>query len=39
LVSVPARLRGGFKGSPAAEKPAVMGAKLGVENPGQRNVP
>jgi HAE1 family hydrophobic/amphiphilic exporter-1 len=37
LVSVPARLRGG-KASPAAAKPAVVGAKLGVENPGQRNV-
>jgi hydrophobic/amphiphilic exporter-1 (mainly G- bacteria), HAE1 family len=38
LVSVPARLRGGIKGAPAAAKPAVISAKLGVENSGQRNV-
>jgi HAE1 family hydrophobic/amphiphilic exporter-1 len=38
LVSAPARWRGGAKGSPAAADPAAMGAKLRVENPGQRNV-
>jgi HAE1 family hydrophobic/amphiphilic exporter-1 len=37
LVSVPERLRGG-KRSPAPAKPAVMGANLRVDNPGQRNV-
>jgi HAE1 family hydrophobic/amphiphilic exporter-1 len=34
LVALPARLRGGEKGTPAD---TTMGAKLGVENPGQRN--
>ena len=38
LVSVPGRLRGGVKASPAAAETAAMGAKLGVENPGPRNV-
>jgi hydrophobic/amphiphilic exporter-1 (mainly G- bacteria), HAE1 family len=38
LVSAPARWRGGAKGSPATAEPAAMGAKLGVENPQQRNV-
>ena len=37
LVSLPARLRGGDKGAPADAATAAMGAKLGVENPGQRN--
>jgi hypothetical protein len=38
LASVPARLRGGVKGSPVVAETAAMGAKLGVENPGPRNV-
>jgi HAE1 family hydrophobic/amphiphilic exporter-1 len=38
LVSFPARLRGGEKGAPADTATTAMGAKLGVENPGQRNI-
>jgi hydrophobic/amphiphilic exporter-1 (mainly G- bacteria), HAE1 family len=38
LVSLPARLRGGDKGVPADAATTAMGAKLGVENPGQRNI-
>jgi hydrophobic/amphiphilic exporter-1 (mainly G- bacteria), HAE1 family len=38
LVSLPARLRGGDKGLPADAATTAMGAKLGVENPGQRNI-
>jgi hydrophobic/amphiphilic exporter-1 (mainly G- bacteria), HAE1 family len=37
LVSLPARLRGGYKGAPANAATAAMGAKLGVENPGHHN--
>jgi hydrophobic/amphiphilic exporter-1 (mainly G- bacteria), HAE1 family len=38
LVGLPARLRGGEKGAPADAATTAMGAKLGVENPGQRNI-
>ncbi|HUC98040.1 MAG TPA: efflux RND transporter permease subunit, partial [Candidatus Polarisedimenticolaceae bacterium] len=38
LVSLPARLRRGDKGAPADARTTAIGAKLGVENPGQRNV-
>jgi hydrophobic/amphiphilic exporter-1 (mainly G- bacteria), HAE1 family len=38
LVGLPARLRGGEKGAPAEAATTAMGAKLGVENPGQRNL-
>jgi hydrophobic/amphiphilic exporter-1 (mainly G- bacteria), HAE1 family len=38
LVSLPARLRGGDRGVPADAATTAMGAKLGVENPGQRNI-
>jgi HAE1 family hydrophobic/amphiphilic exporter-1 len=37
LVSLPARLRGADKGAPADAAATEMGAKFGVENPGQRN--
>ncbi|HET9882302.1 MAG TPA: efflux RND transporter permease subunit [Candidatus Binatia bacterium] len=37
LVSLPARLRGVDKGAPADAAATAIGAKLGVENPGQRN--
>jgi len=35
---VPARLRRDVKGTPVAAETAAMGAKLGVENPGPRNI-
>ena len=37
LVSLPVRLRGRDKGAQAGAATATIGAKLGVENPGQRN--
>jgi HAE1 family hydrophobic/amphiphilic exporter-1 len=37
LVNLPARVRGVDKGAPADAARTAMGAKLGVENPGQRN--
>ena len=38
LVSLPARVRRGEKGAPADTATPAMGAKLRVENPGQRNI-
>ncbi len=38
LVGLPARLRGGEKGAPADAATTAMGAKLGMENPRQRNI-
>ncbi|HEX6173154.1 MAG TPA: efflux RND transporter permease subunit, partial [Candidatus Binatia bacterium] len=38
LVSLPSKVRGAGKGSPADAATTAMGAKLGVENPGQHNI-
>jgi hydrophobic/amphiphilic exporter-1 (mainly G- bacteria), HAE1 family len=38
LVGLPARLRGGNKAASADAATTSMGAKLGMENPGQRNI-